>query len=101
MIDVGMLLMFDKDGLMVILFRLSNPNIRQWMVDNNILSTKSLHKYYADRILDIARNISVTPIVWQDVWDENVEVKILSFSQSLTSLSVTTRYDYSSMERFK
>jgi hypothetical protein len=45
------------------------------MVDNNILSTKSLHKYYADRILDITRNISVTPIVWQDVWDEKVEVE--------------------------
>jgi len=57
------------------LFRLSNPNIRQWMVDNNILTTKSLHKYYADRILDITRNISVTPIVWQDVWDEKVEVE--------------------------
>ena len=47
------------------------------MVDNNILSTKSLHKYYADRILDITRNISVTPIVWQDVWDEKVEVEHL------------------------
>jgi hypothetical protein len=49
------------------------------MVDNNILSTKSLHKYYADRILDITRNISVTPIVWQDVWDEKVEVEIFSY----------------------
>ena len=48
------------------------------MVDNNILSTKNLHKYYADRILDITRNISVTPIVWQDVWDEKVEVYIFS-----------------------
>jgi hypothetical protein len=47
------------------------------MVENNILSTKSLHKYYADRILDITRNISVTPIVWQDVWDEKVEVENL------------------------
>ena len=46
------------------------------MLNNNILSTKNLHKYYADRILDITRNISVTPIVWQDVWDEKVEVKL-------------------------
>ncbi|CAF4565046.1 unnamed protein product, partial [Rotaria magnacalcarata] len=29
---------------------LSNPNIRQWMVDNNILSTRNLHRYYADQI---------------------------------------------------
>jgi hypothetical protein len=74
------------------------------MVDNNILSTKNLQKYYADRILDITRNISVTPIVWQDVWDEKVEVRIISYDNSLTSISfnsVTTRYDNSSMERFK
>ncbi len=86
------------------IFRLSNPTIRQWMVDNNILSTISLHKYYADRILDITRNISVTPIVWQDVWDEKVEVKILLFNYTFISISfllVTTRYNYSSMERFK
>ncbi len=86
------------------IFRLSNPTIRQWMVDNNILSTISLHKYYADRILDITRNISVTPIVWQDVWDEKVEVKILLFNYTFISISfllVTTRYNYPSMERFK
>ncbi|UJR22803.1 hypothetical protein I4U23_025834 [Adineta vaga] len=66
-IHLGMDEVYDKCWL-------SNPNIRQWMVDNNILSTKSLHKYYADRILDITRNISVKPIVWQDVWDEKVEL---------------------------
>ncbi|CAF0888569.1 unnamed protein product [Adineta ricciae] len=66
-IHLGMDEVYDKCWL-------SNPNIRQWMVDNNILSTKSLQKYYADRILDITRNISVTPIVWQDVWDEKVEL---------------------------
>jgi hypothetical protein len=54
--------------------RLSNPDIRRWMLDHNILSTTNLHKYYADRILDITRNISITPIVWQDVWDEHVQV---------------------------
>ncbi|CAF1110759.1 unnamed protein product [Rotaria sordida] len=66
-IHLGMDEVYDKCWL-------SNPNIRQWMVDNNILSTKNLHKYYADQILDITRNISVTPIVWQDVWDEHVEL---------------------------
>ncbi|CAF0777561.1 unnamed protein product [Adineta steineri] len=66
-IHLGMDEVYDKCWL-------SNPSIRQWMVDNNILSTKSLHKYYADRILDITRNLSVTPIVWQDVWDEKVEL---------------------------
>ncbi|CAF2741185.1 unnamed protein product [Rotaria sp. Silwood2] len=53
---------------------LSNPNITQWMIDNSINSTKGIHAYYADRILDITRNINVVPIVWQDVWDEKVEL---------------------------
>ena len=77
MTNVGKLLSFVEQNLRIserASSRLSNPNIRQWMVDNNILNTKSLQKYYADRILDITRNISVTPIVWQDVWDEKVKV---------------------------
>lgn len=84
--------------------RLSNPDIRQWMLNNNILSTKSLHKYYADRVLDITRNVSITPIVWQDVWDEKVEVRFKNSMYFLVNEIfdlVTTRYDYSSLERFK
>jgi hypothetical protein len=72
------------------------------MVENNILSTKSLHKYYADRILDITRNISVTPIVWQDVWDEKVEVENLFVEFFFSPFSSVTSWHYhSSMERFK
>jgi len=40
----------------------------------NISNATGIHAYYADRILNITRNITVTPIVWQDVWDENVQV---------------------------
>jgi hypothetical protein len=40
----------------------------------NITNSTGIHSYYANRILDIARNINVTPIVWQDVRDEHVEV---------------------------
>ncbi|CAF5047457.1 unnamed protein product, partial [Rotaria sp. Silwood1] len=54
---------------------LSNPNITQWMIVNNISSARGLHAYYADKILDITRNINVVPIVWQDVWDEKVQVR--------------------------
>ncbi|CAF4848720.1 unnamed protein product, partial [Rotaria socialis] len=43
-------------------------------IDNNINSSVGLHTFYADRILNITRNIDVTPIVWQDVWDEKVEL---------------------------
>jgi hypothetical protein len=40
----------------------------------NISDAKGIHTYYADRILNITRNINVKTIVWQDVWDEKVEV---------------------------
>jgi len=40
----------------------------------NISNVKGVHAYYANRILNITRNINVTAIVWQDVWDENVQV---------------------------
>jgi hypothetical protein len=55
-------------------FRLSNPNIGEWMKTMNISNATGIHTYYADRILNITRNITVTPIVWQDVWDEHVDV---------------------------
>lgn len=55
-------------------FRLSNPNITVWMKETNITNATGIHTYYANRILDITRAINVTPIVWQDVWDENVPV---------------------------
>lgn len=54
--------------------RLSNPNISQWMQSMNISNTVGIHKYYADRMLEIMRTITATPIVWQDVWDEKVQV---------------------------
>ena len=40
----------------------------------NISNAVGIHKYYADRMLDIMKNIKATPIVWQDVWDEKVQV---------------------------
>jgi hypothetical protein len=58
----------------ILYFRLSNPNISEWMTVMNISNATGIHTYYASRILNITRNINVTPIVWQDVWDENVPV---------------------------
>ncbi|CAF3928629.1 unnamed protein product, partial [Rotaria sordida] len=66
-IHLGMDEVYDKCWL-------SNPQITQWMSVNNISSSRGLHAYYADKILDITRNIDVIPIVWQDVWDEKVEL---------------------------
>jgi hypothetical protein len=80
MINVGKFLVTVKKhrNSYITFFRLSNPNLTQWMIDNGITSAKGLHTYYADRILNIMRNISATPIVWQDVWDEKVEVRLSS-----------------------
>ena len=49
-----------------------------------IPDTTGLHAYYANQILKITRSISVTPIVWQDVWDEGVPVWLLSGSSVLS-----------------
>ena len=59
-----------------LLFRLSNPNISEWMRNMNISDAVGIHTYYANRILDIMSDIKSTPIVWQDVWDEKVQVRL-------------------------
>ncbi len=76
MMHVGKLLIDVKKYYLncVVFFRLSNPNISQWMKAMNITNSTGIHSYYANRILDITRNINVTPIVWQDVRDEHVVV---------------------------
>lgn len=50
------------------------------MTENKMNSSRDVHAYYADRMLDIARNINFTPIVWQDVWDEKVEVRDFDYN---------------------
>ena len=64
--------------------RLSNPDISDWMKIMNISNATGIHTYYANRILNITRSISIIPIVWQDVWDENVPVWFLSASSVLS-----------------
>lgn len=60
---------------MNVYLRLSNPDIQQWMINNHVNSSVALHTFYADKILNISRKINVSPIVWQDVWDEKVQVR--------------------------
>jgi hypothetical protein len=78
MIDVGQSIIFiivAKHHINLISrFRLSNPNISQWMRTMNISNATGIHSYYANRLLNITSNINVKPIVWQDVWDEKVPV---------------------------
>ncbi|CAF1405841.1 unnamed protein product, partial [Rotaria sp. Silwood1] len=72
---------------------LSNPNITQWMIVNNISSARGLHAYYADKILDITRNINVVPIVWQDVWDEKVQLPPDTIIQVWKDTSDSSAFD--------
>jgi hypothetical protein len=71
----------------------------------NISNAKGIHAYYANRILNITRNISVIPIVWQDVWDKNVQVWFyfhitISFAIVLFFFQLVTNWYYrTSMER--
>ncbi|CAF0814156.1 unnamed protein product [Adineta ricciae] len=72
---------------------LSNPNISQWMQAMNITNAKGLHTYYAERILNIMRNISAVPIVWQDVWDEKVELPQDTIVQVWKDTSDNSEFD--------
>ena len=82
--------------------RLSNPNLTQWMSDHNITSSTGLHTYYADRILNTMRQMNATPIVWQDVWDEKVVVRLLRKISRILYLYLilaATRDDHPGVER--
>ena len=72
--NVGMLIFIEHSIDFIFNFRLSNPNISEWMITMNISNATGIHSYYASRILNITSQIDVEPIVWQDVWDEGVEV---------------------------
>ena len=52
----------------------SNPDIKEWMMQNNFSLTKDVEQYYMGKILNIANNIGYKVTVWQDVWDNKVKV---------------------------
>ena len=72
--NVGKFILLNIQLIFIFNFRLSNPNISEWMITMNISNATGIHSYYASRILNITSRIDVEPIVWQDVWDEGVEV---------------------------
>ena len=73
------------------------------MAQQNITNAVGIHSYYADRILNIMRNINATPIVWQDVLDEKVAVSValttIRMTVSLEWVPVAIGHDHSSLER--
>ncbi|KAJ2948811.1 hypothetical protein O0L34_g8069 [Tuta absoluta] len=51
----------------------SNPEILEWMQDNNVSSTSMLHSYFMSRTLPLLQPRSEA-IVWQEVYEEGVEL---------------------------
>jgi hypothetical protein len=70
------------------------------MTTMNITSAVGLHSYYADRLLAIMHQLKATPIVWQDVWDDKVQVKCCTtiVTLDLDRDSVAKRHHRTSVE---
>lgn len=52
----------------------SNPQITEWMKNQNMTSYHSLEAYYSGKVLNIAKGLGKKVTVWQDVWDNGVEL---------------------------
>ena len=55
-------------------FRMSNPDIQQFLRDNQMYNATDLMTYYSEKVLAIARSVGKRPMVWQDVWDDGVKL---------------------------
>lgn len=54
----------------------SNPEIRLWMLKNNLTSMKDLETFYVVKTIENVRKIGYTPIIWQDPLDNHAQVPI-------------------------
>jgi hexosaminidase len=52
----------------------SNPNISEWMRENNLSTTRQVEQYYLTRVLTLVSKMKYKSIVWQDVWDNGVKL---------------------------
>lgn len=44
------------------------------MLKNNISTIKQLQNYYFKNLFNITRDIKAVPIVWEEVFDENIDL---------------------------
>ena len=49
-----------------------SDSIAQWMKDHNMTDPVELYEYFETRLLRIVESIGKTPIVWQEVFNENL-----------------------------
>ncbi|KAI3388502.1 hypothetical protein SNEBB_000296 [Seison nebaliae] len=49
----------------------SNPDIQKWKKKMNITDVQ---QYYSERMLEMMKKLNYNVIVWQDVWDDGVEL---------------------------
>lgn len=54
----------------------SNPEIRLWMLKNNLTSMKDLETFYVQKTIDNVRNLGYKTIIWQDPLDNRAQVPI-------------------------
>uniref|UniRef100_A0A1B6CMM3 Beta-hexosaminidase n=1 Tax=Clastoptera arizonana TaxID=38151 RepID=A0A1B6CMM3_9HEMI len=53
----------------------SNPNINQYMKDNNISTYEELESMYIQKVLNYVTNMNANSIVWQEVFQNNVTIQ--------------------------
>lgn len=56
------------------MYRSTNKRIQAFMLKNNIRTVKQLQNYYFKNLFDITRDIKTVPIVWEEVFDENLDL---------------------------
>lgn len=52
----------------------SNPEIRLWMLKNNLTNMKDLETFYVQKTIDNIRNLGYKTIIWQDPLDNRAQV---------------------------
>ena len=66
------------------MYRMSNPNMTQWMNDSGFTNYHEVEQYYARRVIDIVESLPDTSyIIWQDPIDNNVTVNGTNTTMSL------------------
>lgn len=66
----------DVKNIMILLFsmRSTNKRIQAFMLKNNISTVAQLQGYYFKNIFNMTKKFNSVPIVWEEVFDENIDL---------------------------